>query len=349
MGTNEIRQYIIRIVRGYERLGIEELRSITEAYNEPFKVYRSVNDYYFIKTTRIGAFLSAYRAGFLTYMGEILSASMNEESDSINWMKIFTTNECVLSTFKINIIDHSKILDRENKRTLLRKIIEEIKRQNPNVIVDLENPSHIIDVLVIDTNMQFILLHMNTARKRLAKRDSMYKPYSPPASMNVYLSRALINLARTLPGHIFLDPFCGSGSLLIEAALIGAKAYGIDISPISVWGARFNSKIMGVDFDVRLGDALDKNSFENQVDAIATDPPYGREASTYGLDIQELYSKFFKNACRILKKGRYMAVCAPEGIPIIKMAEEYGFSRVFVYKERVNKALTRLITVFKLI
>ena len=37
------------------------------------------------------------------------------------------------------------------------------------------------------------------------------------------------NAARLLPGHVVLDPFCGTGSLLISCAALGAAVVGTDI------------------------------------------------------------------------------------------------------------------------
>lgn len=39
----------------------------------------------------------------------------------------------------------------------------------------------------------------------------------------------------TRPGQTILDPFCGSGSLLVESAVIGRNAIGTDIDPVAVF------------------------------------------------------------------------------------------------------------------
>jgi len=43
--------------------------------------------------------------------------------------------------------------------------------------------------------------------------------------------KSLINIIGIKKGDIILDPFCGSGTLNIEAALMGIDSYAIDISP----------------------------------------------------------------------------------------------------------------------
>ena len=36
-------------------------------------------------------------------------------------------------------------------------------------------------------------------------------------------------------GKIILDPFCGSGTTLVEGLLAGHNVIGIDIDPLSLW------------------------------------------------------------------------------------------------------------------
>ena len=48
-----------------------------------------------------------------------------------------------------------------------------------------------------------------------------------------HLIRALINAFGATPSDTILDPFCGSGTTLVEARMLGVKATGIEISPLS--------------------------------------------------------------------------------------------------------------------
>lgn len=56
-------------------------------------------------------------------------------------------------------------------------------------------------------------------------------PY--PAKFIPQIPRALIGKF-TAKGHVVLDPMCGSGTTLVEAALEGRRAIGVDINPIAV-------------------------------------------------------------------------------------------------------------------
>ncbi|HEX2173469.1 MAG TPA: DNA methyltransferase, partial [Dehalococcoidia bacterium] len=58
-----------------------------------------------------------------------------------------------------------------------------------------------------------------------------------PAMMIPQVAGRLID-EFTQPGDVILDPFCGSGSVLVEAGLRGRSAWGIDLNPLAVLIAR---------------------------------------------------------------------------------------------------------------
>lgn len=53
-----------------------------------------------------------------------------------------------------------------------------------------------------------------------------------PAKFHAPVARALVE-KYTHPGSLVLDPFCGSGTLLVEAVVAGRSAVGIDVDPIA--------------------------------------------------------------------------------------------------------------------
>ena len=58
-----------------------------------------------------------------------------------------------------------------------------------------------------------------------------------PAKFHPPVARALLE-RHTQPGDRVLDPFCGSGTLLIEAALSGRSAIGSDVDPVAAFVSR---------------------------------------------------------------------------------------------------------------
>ncbi len=75
-----------------------------------------------------------------------------------------------------------------------------------------------------------------------AARAHVHGFHSYPARMHPDTARRLIEgLSR--PGERVLDPFCGSGTVLVEARLAGRAAIGVDANPLAVRLARL--KVQG--------------------------------------------------------------------------------------------------------
>jgi len=93
------------------------------------------------------------------------------------------------------------------------------------------------------------------------------------------LARTLVNIAGLKPGQTLLDPFCGSGTILVEAYGKSLRCLGLDARASRVQEARENIRwsVGGVDargYDVRKGDAreLSRMLRGTKVDAIVTEP-----------------------------------------------------------------------------
>jgi DNA modification methylase len=64
--------------------------------------------------------------------------------------------------------------------------------------------------------------------------------HSYPARLHPQVAAGLIPRLSP-PGGTVLDPFCGSGTVLIEARLAGRKAIGVDLNPLAARLARFKT------------------------------------------------------------------------------------------------------------
>jgi DNA modification methylase len=58
-----------------------------------------------------------------------------------------------------------------------------------------------------------------------------FHPY--PARMVPQIANRVIT-RYSKPGDLILDPFCGSGGVLVEAKLLGTNSVGVDINPLAV-------------------------------------------------------------------------------------------------------------------
>jgi DNA modification methylase len=69
-------------------------------------------------------------------------------------------------------------------------------------------------------------------------REGVHAFHSYPARMHPLTARRAIALLKLRPGATVLDPFCGSGTVLVEAVLAGCRAIGVDASPLATLIAR---------------------------------------------------------------------------------------------------------------
>jgi DNA modification methylase len=124
------------------------------------------------------------------------------------------------------------------------------------------------------------------------QRRGRYLPEtsSHPAKMLPALAAHAIT-SYTRPGELVLDPMCGSGTTLVEAAYCGRHSIGVDIEARFTALARANLRLAagrGAPGRGRVvtGDATDlpqrlPNQLRGQVALVLTSPPYGR--ATHGV------------------------------------------------------------------
>ena len=83
--------------------------------------------------------------------------------------------------------------------------------------------------------------------RRQATRYSAHGLHEYKGRFNPQLVRFLLNYLGAESGTKVLDPFCGSGTTLVEAALYGCSAVGLDMNPLSVFLS--NAKISALELD----------------------------------------------------------------------------------------------------
>jgi tRNA (guanine10-N2)-dimethyltransferase len=157
----------------------------------------------------------------------------------------------------------------------------------------------------------------------------------------------MVNLTQPRKGDIFLDPFCGTGSFLIEASFLGCQVLGFDIKRCMIQGSYKNLSIFGVEpFLLAVADARNLPIPEKSIDCIVTDPPYGRSTTTLGLDIKDVYKSFFSVVGNYIKNGRKICISAPKTVMVKDIGEQLGFIHEESHFFYVHKSLTREIALF---
>ncbi|MFH1132993.1 MAG: methyltransferase domain-containing protein [Nanoarchaeota archaeon] len=159
-------------------------------------------------------------------------------------------------------------------------------------------------------------------------------PRFHPSSTNPRLARALVNLSGLQKGRI-LDPFCGIGTIPIEAGLHGLTAEGIDFSKKAVASAKRNAKHFHSSATFQQGDGLKPR----KADAIVSDLPFGKNSAFFGKRGNALYDEFLGST-----KARRVVVVLPcfnGRMPKVRMKGKTRYRIV----ERAHASLWRLIVV----
>lgn len=242
--------------------------------------------------------------------------------------------EHITGSYAVRVHDDDSLLP----RTARTRLINEVWRSLPHPHVDLSDPQHEVNVYVTPAGLHWGLLLDAPARGRLGDRNPMQRPFFRSILVPRQRARCLVNLTGVQPGQRFLDPFCGTGSLLVEAALVGALACGSDIDSAMVSGSQANLRHEDLPGQVRRIDARRLSEWDTVFDALATDIPYGRSASTHGSDVDDLFRRLLVSAGDVLPAGAYAVVMAPAGLPAPEHPE---FAVVARFRERASASLTR--------
>jgi tRNA (guanine10-N2)-dimethyltransferase len=205
--------------------------------------------------------------------------------------------------------------------------------------IDLTTPDLTVRALLSDKVQLFISEH-EIDRKDFDRRKVAERPFFSPISLHPRYARALINLTGARRGDTVLDPFCGTGGIVLEAALLGMKAIGSDIDPEMVDGCRRNLEHFGVEAELQVADVGDVPSIFGKVSAVATDPPYGRAASTKKEDIELLYRRGIVASAEVLSPGSRAGIVLPREVS----AE--GMELLEIHRQRVHRSLTRHYHIF---
>jgi tRNA (guanine10-N2)-dimethyltransferase len=203
--------------------------------------------------------------------------------------------------------------------------------------VDLHRPATEVRV-VFSEGAHFARVISSIDRSSFEKRKNRYMPFVYPASLHPKYARALVNLTQVPAGERLLDPFCGTGAILAEASMMGLKAIGTDFSERMIEGSRRNLDHLKLKADLKACDVGEIPSAVGHVDAIATDPPYGRSTSTDGEGIPELCRRAFGAFSVALDKGARVAVVVPD-LDLVK--NQHDFQLLESHQLWVHRSLTR--------
>lgn len=162
------------------------------------------------------------------------------------------------------------------------------------------------------------------------------------------LAQIMINLAHPVAGARLLDPFCGTGVILQEAALQGYGIYGSDLSEKMVRYSRENLNWLAdthhlrFDFELHESDAMN-TKWQPPIGAVVAETylgqPFSAPPSSAKLDevrknCNHILTEFLKNLAPQVKSGTPICIAIPawrdkEGrfshLPLIATIAQLGF------------------------
>jgi len=213
--------------------------------------------------------------------------------------------------------------------------------------VNLENPEVFIRTVIIGDRVFMGPRLIKISKKHFFELKPHKRPFFYPGSMSPKLARTMVNLTRIKTGERLLDPFCGTGGILLEAGIIGARVVGSDIDPKMVKGTLENLEHCGIrDFEVFRADVR-KLTLPFRVDAVATDPPYGISASTRGSESLTLYGGALLSLEHLIKDDGLVCLATPHYMDIYQLVKGTKFEIIEQYHIRMHKSLTRVISVLR--
>ena len=209
-------------------------------------------------------FLNLHISCAINVLVELKKFRINEEKDlykecmKIKWNKLFDASK----TFAIRGSVHSRIFSHSQYPFLLVKdaIVDTFSNEeNTRPDVNTKSPQVAFDLYIKEN---FVTISLNTSGVPLFQRG--YRTETGYAPLNEVLAAGMIRLSGWNRKSTFVDPFCGSGTLLIEAAFLAAgipsnierQHYAFknfNNFDATLWGEIYNAankRCNGLDFEI---------------------------------------------------------------------------------------------------
>mgnify|MGYP006272986763 CR=1 FL=1 len=219
-----------------------------------------------------------------------------------------------------------------------KKKIAGIVHERTGKPAKMNEPEALIEIFLYN-EMAYVTKRIWVNTDDFNSRKAHNRPASHPTSTHPKLSKAMVNLTGVHKGTI-VDPFCGSGGILLEAGLMRLCTVGYDISEKMLEMCRINLEQWKVkDYELKVRDALTLDDLSY----IVTDPPYGR--NTTPSNLEKLYQKFLH---RLKIKLRKRAVVVfPDFFDYKRAAKNAGLKIIDEFDWYVHKSMTRNVVILE--
>lgn len=186
----------------------------------------------------------------------------------------------------------------------------------------------VLDLLLFERNRSLMLAPtVFIPEPRVVNRAGPQQRTDSAVSLSPRLARTLVNISALSPGKTLLDPFCGTGSILMEAALQGLNCIGVDISRDRIARATENLSWVTTgrptpSVTLTVGDSkeLHKLIHKGAVDAIVTEPillptlqarPSLQSAKSMAKRASSVYSQALEAMAKVLAPHGRLVIVVP--------------------------------------
>ncbi|MBE6498766.1 MAG: TIGR01177 family methyltransferase [Methanobrevibacter sp.] len=292
-----------------------------------------IDEYYAILTKRLG---------YTHEVHEIIKKSsvdsLNDDISAIDW------SSYISESFAVRVKRFNSQIDTVATE---RKAGSLILENYSDIKVKLRNPNSLVRLVAFENDVYIAIEKIKLNKKHFQDSKPHKRPFFYPGSMSPKLARCMVNLSRVTEGQLLLDPFCGTGGILIEAGLIGCKVVGSDVYWKMKNGTSINLDYYGItDYRTFNIDVRELKMYE-KVAAVVTDPPYGISTSTGDIEGNDIFKEFFNSIYDNMMDDAYLCMASPHYVDLKPLADDVGFEIVEQYGIKMHRSLTRIISVIR--
>jgi len=219
-----------------------------------------------------------------------------------------------ISNYTPDEVDLREDLKSYFKKERIKATIKKSHHQEQEFLTPSE-AQNVVEILQYKGNIAKTIAVFNP--KEYKFRDTQRPQQRPMHTISIRLAKILINLSGVKPGQTLFDPFCGIGTVLQEAMLMGIDVIGMDKDKYCIDASKANldwvKKHYNPSSTYRLisGDARNAAQLISSVDCVATEPymgpfikgyPTDQQARRIQQDLMVLYSEVLYGLLKITKK-----------------------------------------------
>ena len=319
-------------------LSTEEIATDIEFINTGLILLKSLNNEKFLEDYKILVKRLAYTHEIDEIILNTSLKNLEDDFKNVNW------NDYISNSYVVRVKRFNTDIDTLSTEKRLGHLI---KSQNSDFNVNLENPDSFIRVIVSKSRVFVAIERFKLNKKHFQNIKPHKRPFFYPGSMSPKLARCMVNLSHIKEGQLLLDPFCGTGGILIEGGIIGAKLIGSDINWKMKNGTAINLDYCNLDdYEVHHLDVRELKLFK-KVDAVVTDPPYGISTSTGGEESSTIFQQFLESISRNMNENAYLCIAHPHYLDLDPILNKFKFKLLERHWIKMHKSLTRIISVIK--